>query len=121
MIDSVDGMLSDAAGRFAIDVNDGYTEGYERVLAREVCDRIPKDRRPEILRWLIHGIVMGITVGEVNMLDETADDTYQVIDVITETLDAAVRRQEHADRTLLYLIGHEIMEREHMERVLKSA
>lgn len=105
---------------FAIDVNDGYTEGYERVLAQEIFGRIPEDKRPEILRWLIEGTVHGITVGAVNMLDETDDDTYQVINHVVSILEAAVHRQNDADGTLLHLLACEIREREHMERVLKS-
>ena len=120
MIDSVEQMLDLAADRLAIDMEAGYTEGYERTLAREVHDRIPEEKRPEILRWLIGEVVASITTGAVNLLDETDEDSYRVADEIAGKLDAAVRRQDHADSTLLHLITHEITEREHMARVLKD-
>jgi hypothetical protein len=120
IISLVDDAITVAAWHLAIDVDTGYTEGCERELAMEVYETVPEDKRPEVLRWLVGNAVSGITVGAVNMLDETDDRTYAVNDEITGRLGAVIVAQGRADSVLLHLITHEISEREHMARVLGS-
>lgn len=121
MINRFEDMIEMATGRLGIDGDSGYTEGYDRELAGEVYRCIPESGRGEILRWLVEGVVSNITMGAINMLDETSEDTYTVDAEITDKLIAAIVAQDRADDTLLHLIAHEIGEREHMERVLKHA
>lgn len=118
LINLVDDAITVAAWHLAIDADTGYTDGYERDLAREVCDGIPAGRHGEVLHWLVGGVVSGITVGAVNMLDETDEGTYALIEDVTARLYAGVVAQERAGHVLLHLVAHEIGEREHSARVL---
>jgi len=121
LINQVDDAITVAAWRLGIDSDTGYTEGYERELAKEVYESIPEDKRGEVLAWLVGGAVWGITVGAVNMLDECDEGSYTVIDEVAARLVGAISAQGHADETLLHLIAHEISEREHMARVLGAS
>lgn len=118
LINQVDDAIETAARLLAIDADTGYTEGWEGKLAREVYESIPADRRSEILAWLVGNAVSNITTGAINMLDETDDSTYALADEIAGRLVAAIHAQGRADRILLHLIAHEIVEREDMARVL---
>ena len=118
LINRVDDAITVAAWQLGIDADTGYTDGYERELAREVYQDVPEGKRGEILAWLVGGAVWGITVGAVNMLDECDEGSYAVIDEVAARLVGAINEQDHADETLLHLIAHEISEREHMARVL---
>jgi hypothetical protein len=118
IISLVDDAITVAAWHLAIDADTGYTGGYERELAAEVYETIPEGKRGEILCWLVGSAVSGITIGAVNMLDETDDSTYAVNAEVAGKLVAAIVAQGRADYVLLHLITHEISEREHMARVL---
>lgn len=120
LINTTDDEITAAAWLLAIDADTGYTDGYERELAREVRDAIPPESRGEVLHWLVACAVSGITVGAVNMLDETSEETYTVIAFVAGRLYAKVVTQGRAEQVLLHLIAHEITEREHMARVLGS-
>ena len=120
LIRATDDAIDTAVRLLALDADTGYTDGYERELAREVYDAIPPEGRAEVLHWLVEGAVSGITVGGINMLDETDDGTYALIADITARLYAEVVAQGRADRILLHLIAHEITEREDIARVLGS-
>lgn len=117
-INRVDDAITVAAWHLGIDADTGYTDGYERELAREVYEGIPEGERAEALAWLVGSAVSGITTGAINMLDECDDGTYALNEEIAGKLVAAIVAQDHADRTLLHLITHEIGEREYMARVL---
>jgi hypothetical protein len=121
LIGQVDDAITVAAWRLGIDADTGYTEGYERELAREVHEGIPEGRRGEVLAWLVGGAVWGITVGAVGMLDECDEGSYAVIDEIAARLVGAIGAQDRADYVLRHLITHEISEREDTGRVLGGA
>lgn len=118
--DAVDGMLEDAARRLAGMLDNGCMQGCEHGLAREIYEQIPQSSRPGILRRLIHDLVADITIGGVNLLDEDAQGTCQLASEITDKLAAAVHGQGRADRSLLRLITHEIIGREHVKRTLRQ-
>jgi hypothetical protein len=120
MINQVDDAITVAAWHLGIDADTGYTDGYERELAAEIYETIPEGDRGEILAWLVGNAVSGITVGAINMLDETDEGTYALNADLTARLYAQVVTQGRAEQTLLHLIAHEIIEREDTARVLGS-